>query len=686
MSSLKQESLKYAELGYPVFPLAPATKTPITDNGCLDATTDFDKINGWWTKRPNANVGIATAGLLVLDLDDGHNWLSNDPDKLHDLTSAPLSLTANNGRQYVFRQPTGKNWRNTAGRLAMHVDTRADGGYIVVPPSVLEGQRAYRWSPGMELDCRPDELPEPPAWLIAELDALVTEGGGTDSSAVIVGNMIPSGQRNETLARLAGNMRRVGMSQSEIFAALERTNAERCSPPIDRSEVQRVAESVARYEPDQIAVAIAENHWAQIFERPEDNQRLTDPGPIPETLLRIPGFVSEVMDFCLETAPYPNTVMAFSGAIALLSFLSGRKVRDPGDNRTNLYLLGLAHSAAGKDWPRKINTRILHEVGLTDGLGERFASGEGIQDALFLRPSMLFQTDEIDGMLQSINKSRDARHENIMSTLLTLYSSANSVFPMRRKAGKESPGSIDQPCLTVFGTAIPNHYYEALSDRMLTNGFFARMLILESGRRQTGQEPRVQPIPERILQTANYWKDYQPGTGNLESWHPVPTIISHTSDAQDMLVEARQTAEFEYEQAEQDNDIVGTTVWGRVSEQTRKLALLYAISVDHENPLIDKIAIAWAVKFVMHQTRRMLFMAQSHVADNPFHAECLKFMQNLSDEPGKCLSHSKLLKRMKMDSKSFREIISTLMERGDIEMIQHKTTGRTGIEYRIVGG
>jgi len=84
---------------------------------------------------------------------------------------------------------------------------------------------------------------------------------------------------------------------------------------------------------------------------------------------------------------------------------------------------------------------------------------------------MLFQTDEIDGMLQSINKAKDARHEAIMGTLLTMYSSANSVFPMRRKAGKEAPGAIDQPCLVVFGTAIPNHYYEALSDRMLTNGF-----------------------------------------------------------------------------------------------------------------------------------------------------------------------------------------------------------------------
>ena len=180
-----------------------------------------------------------------------------------------------------------------------------------------------------------------------------------------------------------------------------------------------------------------------------------DPGVLPDRLLRVPGFINEVMDHCLETAPYPNQIMAFCGALALQAMLAGRRVRDPGDNRTNLYLLGLAHSAAGKDWSRKLNVKILHSIGLADCIGERFASGEGIQDSPQMTPAMLFQTDEIDGLLQSINKSQDARHEQIMSTLLTMYSSANSVYPMRRKAGKELPGVINQPSLVILAPPFP---------------------------------------------------------------------------------------------------------------------------------------------------------------------------------------------------------------------------------------
>jgi len=421
---------------------------------------------------------------------------------------------------------------------------------------------------------------------------------------------------------------------------------------------------------------------ADAAKEPEDS-RPVDPGPIPEEMLRVPGFVSEVMDLCLETAPYPNLAISFCGALALQAFLAGRKVCDPGDNRTNIYLLGLAHSSAGKDWIRKLNAKILHEIGLASCLGDRLASGEGVQDVLFTRPSMLFQTDEIDGMLQMINRSKDARHENIMNTLLSLYSSANSVFSMRPKAGRPDAGVIDQPNLVLFGTAIPNHYYEALSERMLTNGFFARMLILEAGKRSKGKEPGMIRISERVRATSHWWANFRPGNGNLEHWHPIPVVVEHTDAARRLLVENREDADGEYARAEDRNDVVGTTVWGRVSEQTRKLALLYAVSENHQSPRIDKAAVEWAARFVVHQTRRMLFMAEGHVADNPFHAECLKVVQKLREAPGKELPHSILLKRMKTDARTFHEIICTLEQRGDLEIILTPRAGTAKRVYRL---
>jgi len=299
---------------------------------------------------------------------------------------------------------------------------------------------------------------------------------------------------------------------------------------------------------------------------------------------------------------------------------------------------------------------------------------------------MLFQTDEIDGMLQSINRATDARHESIMNTLLTLYSSSNSVFPMRRKAGKEKPGVIDQPGLVIFGTAIPNHYYQALSERMLTNGFFARMIILEGGKRGKGQEPRVLDLPPRVVSTARWWADFQPGRGNLEKWHPVPTVVEHSDAARKEIIDSRLEAEAEYGKAEADADPVGTTVWGRVSEHVRKLALIYAVSENHEQPEISLEAVQWASRFVMHQTRRMLFMAAGHVAENPFHAECLKLIEKLRGTPEHEMPHSALLKRMKVSAKAFQEILETLVQRGDVRIVPQTTATKPGVRYKLVEG
>ncbi|MCI0333666.1 MAG: bifunctional DNA primase/polymerase [Planctomycetes bacterium] len=277
MSELLDAALRYAELGYPVFPCASGRKIPLTPSGFHDATTDEAQIDTWWKRWPTANVAIATAGLVVIDVDGPENkWLADDPDRLLELASGCAALTPGGGRHYYFRQPDGDAIRCQTGQLAPRVDVRAEGGYALVPPSVVGG-RSYRWVEGLELDQPRERQQPPPTWLVDRLSKVISKDersrciANGDSGA----NPIPSGQRNATLTRLAGTMRRVGMSRTEIGAALERANHDRCSPPISPAEVQRIAESVARYAPDQISVAIAEDHFQQLGAKPKADEPLS---------------------------------------------------------------------------------------------------------------------------------------------------------------------------------------------------------------------------------------------------------------------------------------------------------------------------------------------------------------------------------------------------------------------------
>jgi hypothetical protein len=421
---------------------------------------------------------------------------------------------------------------------------------------------------------------------------------------------------------------------------------------------------------------------------------LVDPGAFPESLLRIPGFVSELMDFGMESAPYPNLGLIFCGALAMQSFLCGRKVRDSGNLRTNLYLLALAGASSGKDWARQMNAHIMLEINKIESLGDKFASGEAIQDAMFLTPNMLFQNDEIDGMLISLNKARDARFESIMGTMLTMFTSSGSIYPMRRKAGKESGGIIDQPHLTIFGTATPKYYYESLSERMLCNGFFARMIVVDIGYRGKGKDAGlVETMPSRILETAQWWDSLCPGEqrGNLSHFHPVPMVVAATPEGRDVLDAFRSQADEEYAKAEVHDHEAAKAIWGRANENARKLALLYACSENNKAPQISLPAASWAVQFVNHQVRRMLYLAGQHVFENEFDKKCQRMMQYLTvwkRQKGNqaWMPHWELARRLKgWSEKDFELVRDSLLARMQIEFEVGSTPkrGRIGCRYRI---
>jgi hypothetical protein len=167
--SLLAAALRYAEMGYHVFRLAPMAKVPIRHSrGFLEATTHEAIIRSWWTEQPQANIGIATAGLMVIDIDPGATW-QDESDNAHLLAMAgAIQRTPRDGKHYVFRRPEGRwrPWRISASALGAKVDTRTDGGYICGAPALLATGR-YSWE--LALPMR-DELPIVPELLGAMLD------------------------------------------------------------------------------------------------------------------------------------------------------------------------------------------------------------------------------------------------------------------------------------------------------------------------------------------------------------------------------------------------------------------------------------------------------------------------------------------------------------------------------------
>jgi len=732
--TIRQAAREYIARGWSPVPVPKDSKRAVL-SGWQKLRLCNDQVEAYFTNDANIGLILGEASGCLVDVDLDCPEAVELADDFLPSTPAVTGRPSRPGshRWYYADVPKTKKYTDPIhGKMV--VELRSNGGQTVVGPSIhpdgepyerLTGEPARVPGPMLKACVEalydavlkqryPDGVPAKPRPVLTtpapprEIDPARVEERAIAYLAKMAPAISGQGGHSTTYAAAVAVAHGFAIEPERALQILLEEYNPRCEPPWSEKELaHKVSDAVNKPherprgwlrdaelpdipEPNDVDISGIVSQVGGVRDSPTTDRirdAPDDPGPIPDELLRVPGFVSEVMDYCMATAPYPNQALAFCGALAMQAFLAGRKVRDQADNRSNIYLLGLAYSAVGKDHPRKLNVQIAHHVGLAGAIGDTMASGEGIQDILATKPCMLFQTDEFDAILQSINKSKDARYEFLTRTLLTMYSSSNSVFPMRPKAktgpNSEPPEPIDQPCLVIFGTAIPNHYYGALSERLLTNGFFARTMVVESGRRSEGQEPSLIDPPERILETARWWADLQPGHGNLEKWHPVPEVVHYTPEAQELLTSARKAAGIEYSQAEERGDPVGTTVWGRVNEQTRKLALLYAVSRNYRSPSIDGEAVTWADRFMTHQTRRMLFMAASHAADNPFHAECLKFLQKLREAPDRSLPRSVALKRMKMDAQSFQKLIQTLEQQGDIEPITVKTSGRTGIAYRL---
>jgi len=243
-------ALAAAERGWHTFPLA--GKVPFAgSHGHLDATADPTAVRAAMTNRRAIAYGIATgavSGVVVIDVDGdaGRDSLAALEAELGPLPDAPTVITASGGEHRYFRHPGG-HVPTTAGKLADGVDTRADGGFVVGAGSVLPDGRTYCW----EVAGHPDDVPLPPlppAWLAAIRAAASPRPVATMDDAT----PIAEGGRNHALASIAGHLRRAGLSEAAMRAALLEVNAERCRPPLPDGAVARVAASVARYPAGQL--------------------------------------------------------------------------------------------------------------------------------------------------------------------------------------------------------------------------------------------------------------------------------------------------------------------------------------------------------------------------------------------------------------------------------------------------
>lgn len=161
-SPVEAAALEYAARGWPVLPLHGMVRgrctcgrtcdTPgkhpigaLVPRGVHDATCDVVVLRGWFRRWPTANVGIATASLVVIDVDPragGNESLERLVQQLGALRDTPTVETGGGGTHYYLRPVPGP----LRGSLGPGIDVKHVGGYVVAPPSLHVSGRRYAWA------------------------------------------------------------------------------------------------------------------------------------------------------------------------------------------------------------------------------------------------------------------------------------------------------------------------------------------------------------------------------------------------------------------------------------------------------------------------------------------------------------------------------------------------------------
>jgi putative DNA primase/helicase len=211
-------------------------KHPRTEHGLRDATASPTEVGTWWTRWPDANIGLPTGDVAtVLDVDPRHG--GDDALRLLQDTHGPLPETwrvlTGGGGAHIYFQPV-PGLRNSSSLLGPGLDIRGVGGYVVAPPSSHPSGRQWEW----EIGFGPDEVPlaPMPEWMVTALQQPRGTGeAATDAEWVQRFSGVSGGQRNDTATKCAGYLAGQGLGPDLIAEILLGFGA-RCTPPIDRDE------------------------------------------------------------------------------------------------------------------------------------------------------------------------------------------------------------------------------------------------------------------------------------------------------------------------------------------------------------------------------------------------------------------------------------------------------------------
>jgi hypothetical protein len=421
----------------------------------------------------------------------------------------------------------------------------------------------------------------------------------------------------------------------------------------------------------------------------ESKEELPPPKPLPPGWDDVGGILAEMMNLMVRTAKRPQPVLALGASLCAVGALMGRKYRTENNTRSNLYVVGIAESGAGKNHSRVVINELFRRANLLQYLGgNKIASGAGLLTAIQRQPAILFQLDEFGMFLSAAaDRKRSPRYVcEILDLMTELYTTAGTSYFGVEYASAQANNAhraIHQPCACIYGTTTPLHFWQALQAANVADGSLARFLVLASeedfpqSNKVFGTIDPPQDLIDRLLLI------HQGGgklNGNLSDVGAIDEVLVEPRVVPMTAAAAEAFGQLDEELLERLRNSRGTgfsSILARIEENATKLALIRAVSRDAVDPEIRDHDACWGIAIARHCAEQTIREVSLRVSENPTesnHKRALLILQAAGPEG---MTKREFTRRTQfMDLHQRDNVLRTLAEADLVSLEMRQARGR----------
>lgn len=736
---MKQAALYYATVqGWPVLPCNwmegavcscgdPECRSPgkhplaaLVPRGLHGASMDALTIEAWFDQYPQANVAIRTGqGLAVLDLDrkpgaDGVETIK-EWERTHGRLPETLTAhTGGGGLHCYFLYDKSIKIPSRVNVLGPGVDIRADGGYVLAPPSNHKSGKPYEWDPTFGTE--DTGIAFLPPELLAALTGTTSrqpELPGPDTTAAAV---LDAAQVNEIVSALGAIPAEDRDTWLQVGMALQSTRAGEqaytlwtdwsmtCPAKFNARDQRRTWRSFAPNHGRTLSTLfwIAKGcGWVEPIRPTVDAQEAEDDGGEHETvvtppahLLAIPGVLQDYVDWHNRTASVLQPQFAVQAALGLGSVALGRNWVTDRDNFSALYLLCVGDSGCGKEHAKYGIQQVLllaGEARLLNGAG--YTSDGAVYSSLLDRPAHIAVIDEIGLMLEGTQSKGNYVGASALKVMMEAWGSCHGAMlpkaysqmgltPEQRE--KQGERVIHNPCLTIMGLTTAGQFYRSLSSQQIVNGFLNRWLVVETAYGMGTDQDVYRPDPPSSVIEWVQWARRPRGNlpiANNALLRASPNRVPVSVGAMEVFnAYAREVKARRIELKPEGLD----ELLSRAREMAMRVGLIVAVSDRAEEVRAEHAA--WAVDYVRFYSERLLAKVHLTVADTAYEALQKSFLAALAKLGKQGVTQGQMCKLnpfRQVDTQKRRAVLADLAESGQIVVLAEQGKTKPVTRYRI---